>query len=311
SISATENDICGIYLSFSFDAVMKQLFPYLLVGASIDIMPEEAKFDEYTVNEYCEENDITILALPTAFARLFIQNCNNNSLRVVQTGGERLKGYRKRNYELYNEYGPTEFTVVSTSFHVDREYGKIPIGKPIFNTYAYVLDKKNKLCPIGAPGELCLSGIQISRGYLNKKGLTEQVFVENPYKTCEHNKLMYRTGDLVRWLDDGNLDYIGRMDNQVKIDEFRIELYEIENIINNITEIKSVVCISRTNDDGDMYICAYYVIDEEDSGKINERTIREYLNEHLPPYMIPTIIMRIDKIPVTPIGKVNKRALPE
>ncbi|NJB06720.1 peptide synthetase, partial [Clostridioides difficile] len=88
---------------------------YLLVGASIDIMPEEAKFDEYTVNEYCEENDITILALPTAFARLFIQNCNNNSLRVVQTGGERLKGYRKRNYELYNEYGPTEFTVVSTS----------------------------------------------------------------------------------------------------------------------------------------------------------------------------------------------------
>ncbi len=118
---------------------------------------------------------------------------------------------------------------------------------------------------------------------------------------------MYRTGDLVRWLDDGNLDYIGRMDNQVKIDEFRIELYEIENIINNITEIKSVVCISRTNDDGDMYICAYYVIDEEDSGKINERTIREYLNEHLPPYMIPTIIMRIDKIPVTPIGKVNKK----
>jgi amino acid adenylation domain-containing protein len=310
SIEITEEDICGVYLSFSFDAVMKQIFPYLLVGASVDIMPEESKFNEYTVNEYCEEEDITILALPTAIAKLFIKNCNNFSIRVLQTGGERLKGYKHRDYKLYNEYGPAEFTVISTSFLVDREYDRVPIGKPIYNTYAYVLDKTEKVCPIGVPGELCLSGVQISRGYLRDEELTKKSFVPNPFRKDEYTEKMYRTGDLVRWLEDGSLDYIGRLDNQVKIGEFRIDLYEIENTINRIKEIKSSVCVSREDEEGEMYLIAYYVVDDHDYDDVNSRYIRYYLERQLPSYMIPKIIVRIDKIPVTPIGKVNKRALP-
>ncbi len=310
SIEISEEDICGVYLSFSFDAVMKQIFPYLLAGASVDIMPEESKFNEYTVNEYCEEEDISVLALPTAIAKLFIKKCNNFSLRVLQTGGERLKGYKNRNYKLYNEYGPAEFTVISTSFFVDREYDRVPIGRPIYNTYAYVLDKNDKVCPIGVPGELCLSGIQISRGYLRDVELTKKSFVPNPFKRDEYTEKMYRTGDLVRWLENGNLDYIGRLDNQVKIGEFRIDLYEIENTINSIKEIKSSVCVSREDEDGEKYLIAYYVVDDHDYDEVNSRTIRYFLENQLPAYMIPKIIVRIDKIPVTPIGKVNKRALP-
>lgn len=309
-INVTEKDICGVYLSFSFDAVIKQIFPYLLVGATVDIMPEESKFNEYTVNEYCEESDITVLALPTALAKLFIKNCSNFSLRVLQAGGERLKGFKEREYKVYNEYGPAEFTVLCTSFYVDKHYDNVPIGSTINNTKAYVLDKNDKLCPIGVPGELCLSGIQISRGYINNEELNKLSFVDNPFKRDEYTEKMYRTGDLVRWLKDGNLEYIGRLDNQVRIGEFRIELFEIENTINRIKQIKSSVCVAKEDEEGEVYLIAYYVVDEHDYENVNSKTIREYLEKQLPEYMIPKIIVRIDKVPVTPIGKVNKRALP-
>ncbi len=140
--------------------------------------------------------------------------------------------------------------------------------------------------------------------------LTKKSFVPNPFKRDEYTEKMYRTGDLVRWLENGNLDYIGRLDNQVKIGEFRIDLYEIENTINSIKEIKSSVCVSREDEDGEKYLIAYYVVDDHDYDEVNSRTIRYFLENQLPAYMIPKIIVRIDKIPVTPIGKVNKRALP-
>jgi amino acid adenylation domain-containing protein len=308
-INITENDICGVYLSFSFDAVMKQIFPYLLKGATVSIMSEEAKFNEFTVNEFCEENDVTVLALPSALAKLFIKNCNNQSLRVLQAGGEKLNGYKKRKYKLYNEYGPAEFTVLSTQFLVDKEYNRIPIGKPIANTYVYVLDKYDNLCPIGVPGELCLSGAQISRGYINKKEATEKSFVDNPFCIDVYTKKMYRSGDLVTWLETGELDYIGRLDNQIKIGENNIDLYEIDNMISNINQIKSCITIAKEDEKGIKYLSSYYVIDEKDYEKINSTYIRNYLKLHLPSYMIPSVIIRIEKIPVTLIGKVNKRAL--
>ncbi|MDR0879389.1 MAG: amino acid adenylation domain-containing protein [Clostridioides sp.] len=310
SINITEEDVCGVYLSFSFDAVMKQIFPYLMVGASVNIMPEEAKYDEYTVNEYCSEEDVTVLALPSAMAKLFIKNCNSYNLRVLQAGGERLKGYKDRKYKIYNEYGPAEFTVISTMFNVDRRYDRIPIGKPIYNTYAYVLDKNGNLCPPGMPGELCLSGVQMSRGYMNNEEKSRQCFIENPFAVGENTRLMYKTGDLVRWLEDGNLDYIGRLDNQVKVGEFSIDVYEIENVINSIREVKSSVCVVKESEVGEKYLVAYYVVDNDDYEFVNSRSIRSYLGLYIPEYMIPTIIMRIVKIPVTHIGKVNKRELP-
>lgn len=306
-INADKNDICGVYLSFSFDAAVKQIFPYLLCGASVDIIPETARANEYTVNEYCEKKKITILAVPTIFAKRFIKNCDNKYLRVLQSGGDKLKGYKERNYKIYNEYGPAEFTVLATSFYVDKEYEKIPIGKPIYNTYAYIFDMNGNICPIGVPGELCLSGIQISRGYMHKEELTKEKFVENPFAFDKYTRFMYKTGDLAKWLEDGNIDCIGRMDSQVKIKGIRVEIYEIENEINNIPEIKSSVCIARPDEKGELYLKAFYVSDEE----VDPKKVKNYLQMSLPPYMVPEYIMQIDKIPVTPIGKVNKKKLPK
>lgn len=306
-INADENDVCGVYLSFSFDAAIKQILPYLLCGASVDIIPQSARENEYTVNEYCEKKKITILAVPTIFAKRFIKNCDNKYLRVLQSGGDKLKGYKKRNYKIYNEYGPAEFTVIATSFYVDKEYDKIPIGKPIYNTYAYIFDMNGNICPIGVPGELCLSGIQISRGYMHKDELTKEKFVENPFAFDKYTKYMYRTGDLAKWLKDGNIDCIGRMDSQVKIKGIRVEIYEIENTINNIPEIKSSVCVARVDEKGETYLKAFYVSDEE----VDPKRVKEYLQISLPPYMVPDYIMQIEKIPVTPIGKVNKKKLPK
>lgn len=306
-INANEKDICGVYLSFSFDAAIKQILPYLLCGASVDIIPQSARENEYTVNEYCEKKKITILAVPTIFAKRFIKNCDNKYLRVLQSGGDKLKGYKKRNYKIYNEYGPAEFTVIATSFYVDKEYDKIPIGKPIYNTYAYIFDMNGNICPIGVPGELCLSGIQISRGYMHKDELTKEKFVENSFAFDKYTKYMYRTGDLAKWLKDGNIDCIGRMDSQVKIKGIRVEIYEIENTINNIPEIKSSVCVARVDEKGETYLKAFYVSDEE----VDPKRVKEYLQISLPPYMVPDYIMQIEKIPVTPIGKVNKKKLPK
>lgn len=306
-INADENDICGVYLSFSFDAVIKQILPYLLCGASVDIIPQSSRENEYTVNEYCKKKKITILAVPTIFAKRFIKNCDNEYLRVLQSGGDKLKGYKERNYKIYNEYGPAEFTVIATSFLVDKEYDKIPIGKPIYNTYAYIFDMNGNICPIGVPGELCLSGIQISRGYMHKDELTKEKFIENPFAFDKYTRYMYRTGDLAKWLKDGNIDCIGRMDSQVKIKGIRVEIYEIENTINSIPEIKSSVCVARTDEKGETYLKAFYVSDDE----IDPKKVKDYLNTLLPPYMVPEYIMQIDKIPVTPIGKVNKKKLPK
>lgn len=142
-IKATEKDICGVYLSFSFDAIMKQIFPYLLIGARVDILPEYARENEFTVEEYCVKKSVTILALPSILGKLFMLSCPCPGLRVLQVGGDKFKGYVKRDYNIYNEYGPAEFTVLCTKFHVDQYYDLVPVGRPIYNTEAYIVDKNN------------------------------------------------------------------------------------------------------------------------------------------------------------------------
>ena len=307
-IEAKEDDICGIYLSFSFDAIIKQMFPYLLVGASVDVLPEYARENEYTVEEYCQKKGITILALPAILGKLFVNNCPCKGLRVLQVGGDKFKGYTKRDYEVYNEYGPAEFTVLCSKFHVDKFYDLVPVGKPIYNTEAYILDKNNNACAVGMPGELCLSGIQISEGYSNRPELNQRSFVYNPFAHNDDTRLMYRTGDLAKILDeDGDIAIIGRMDSQIKINGIRIELFEIENMISMIPEVKSTVVVAKEDESGDKYLDAYLVV--YDSNFKIER-VREFLKQNLPPHMLPRHIMALDSMPVTPIGKVDKKALP-
>lgn len=307
-INVDQSDKCGVYLSFSFDAIIKQIFPYLLVGACVDVIPEYARENEYTIESYCNEKGITILALPAIIGKLFMLNCTCESLRILQVGGDKFKGYKKRGYKIFNEYGPAEFTVLCTSFEVDKYHELVPVGKPVYNTDAMVLDKNNNFCAIGVPGELCLSGIQISNGYLNNKEQNNESFVDNPYARDKYTQKMYRTGDLAKVVDDeGNIAILGRMDSQIKINGIRIEIFEIENMINMIPEVKSSVVVKREDEMGEKYLDAYYVSID---GFYDPKKVRRFLEKNLPPHMIPKNIVSLKAIPVTPIGKVDKKALP-
>lgn len=307
-INANQYDRCGVYLSFSFDAIMKQIFPYLLIGACVDILPEEARVNEYEIEKYCLEKKITILALPAIIGKLFMVNCECESLRVLQVGGDKFKGFKERKYKIYNEYGPAEFTVLCTQFLVDKYYEQVPVGRPIYNTEAYILDKNNNVCAIGVPGELCLSGVQIANGYLNKEEKNKLVFVDNPFAHNRDTKKMYRTGDLAKWIDvDGTISVLGRMDSQIKINGIRIEIFEIENMINMIPEIKNSVVVKRESKYGEEYLDAYFVPFDD---YYNPEKVREFLKKNLPPHMIPKNITRLCVLPVTPIGKVDKKGLP-
>ena len=188
--------------------------------------------------------------------------------------------------KLVNLYGPTEATVDVTYFECDRntDYEHIPIGKPIDNTYLYILDKERKVQPIGVSGELYIAGDGVAEGYLNKPELTKERFVDNPFQT---SRKMYKTGDLCRWEEDGNIQYLGRLDHQVKIRGCRIERGEIEKVLLQYENIKDAVVIDKMGKDRIMFLCAYVVSDKEP--KTDE--IKAFLRKYLPEYMVPSYIV--------------------
>ncbi|MCK4258836.1 MAG: amino acid adenylation domain-containing protein [Halanaerobiales bacterium] len=298
-----ETDRSTKYAGFGFDASVWEIFPYLMVGASIYIIGEEIKIDVERLNQYFEAKGITISFLPTQICEQFMK-IKNRSLRKLLTGGDKLKYYNKQNYEIINNYGPTENTVVTTSFVLDDQYDNIPIGKPIANTRVYIVDSNNKLQPVGVVGELCISGDGLARAYLNRAELTAEKFVENPFVPGER---MYRTGDMARWLSDGNIEFMGRIDHQVQIRGFRVELGEIESQLLKIKEIKEAVVMERVDHNGEQYLCAYIVSEKE----LSLSEMREKLSVRIPYYIIPSYFIQIDQMPVTPNGKINKKALPE
>ncbi len=299
----TEEDNSTKYAGFGFDASVWEIFPYIITGAALHIIDEEIKLDIEKLNEYYNENKITISFLPTQICEQFMKQ-ENESLRYLLAGGDKLRYYEGKKYKVVNNYGPTENTVVTTSFVVDKEYDNIPIGKPIANTQIYIINKENKLQPIGIPGELCIAGEGIARGYLNRDELTADKFIENPFAKGQK---LYKTGDLARWLPDGNVEFLGRIDNQVKIRGYRIELGEIETRILSYEGMEDAIVIAREEESGNSYLCAYI------SG-IREFAItelREHLSKELPEYMIPTYFIQLDKLPLTANGKVDRKALPE
>ncbi|MEN6349558.1 MAG: non-ribosomal peptide synthetase [Syntrophomonas sp.] len=299
-------DVSALYVNTSFDASIVSMFPYLIKGAAVYIIPEELLLDISGLNTKLIENKATIIALPTQFAETYMHSCENSLLKYMIVGGEKLKRFKPCKYQLVNEYGPTEFTVCSTYFGVKDNLNNIPIGKPVANSWAYVLDPNGSLQPIGVPGELCMAGLQLSRGYLNRPDLTAQKFVTNPYATGPENSLMYKTGDLVRWLPDGNLEYLGRIDEQVKIRGYRIELGEIEQVLLAHNKINEAVVSVFQDKAGASSLCAYYVSDEA----LDDEEIKQFISYHLPSYMVPGALIRIENIPLTPHGKVDKGALP-
>ncbi|MCU0287974.1 MAG: condensation domain-containing protein, partial [Acidobacteria bacterium] len=315
------------YAGFSFDAAVSEFFPFLLAGSSIYMVPEEIKLDMEKLNDYYEQYGVTVSFLPTQVAEQFM-TIANTSLRVLEVAGDKLNIFIKRNYQCYNCYGPSENTICASSYPIMKISDNIPIGKPIANNQIHIFDKDNHLQPVGVPGELCLGGASLARGYLNNPELTEKQFKSKNEKLnskngsgalradfhhssfTTHHSPLYHTGDLARWLINGNVEFLGRIDQQVKIRGFRIELGEIESHICKHEAVKDASVIVRHDGFGDHYLCAYIVWDRHsDSNDLSE--LKEYLGKQVPEYMIPLHFIPLEKIPLTPNGKLDLKALPE
>ncbi|MCH5211240.1 MAG: amino acid adenylation domain-containing protein, partial [Oscillospiraceae bacterium] len=299
-------DIYGEFSSFCFDASVHSLFVPLTVGAAMYLFPESIRKDAVEVCRTFETEGITVSTFPTQMGELVAEMLNSDcALRMLILGGEKFKRFYDRKYTLVNAYGPTENTVSSTEFIVDREYKNIPIGKSHINVRSYIVDENMKRVPVGASGELCHAGRQIARGYHNLPEKTASVFVNNPFATCRDEERMYHTGDLVRMKGDGNIEYIGRIDSQVKVRGYRIELSEIEGAVLQNDGIVEVA-VTTVEQNGTTYIAAYYT-----GADYSADEWREFLKPILPEYMIPTHYVHLDAMPVTPGGKIDKRALPK
>ena len=301
----TPDDIVAEFASFCFDASVIDLFAPLTAGAVLYILPESIRKDAVAVGKFIKEEKITTATFPTQMGELVAELLDDApSLKFVTLGGEKFKYYRDRTYQMINGYGPTENTVSSTEFRVDKQYDNIPIGKSQRNIRSYIVDENMKRLPVGASGELCHAGRQIARGYHNLPEKTASVFVENPFSVCEEDKRLYRTGDMVRMKGDGNIEYIGRIDSQVKIRGYRIELGEIEGALlkHDLVKNAAVIVIEKG---GNKYITAYYT-----GETIPEDELKLFLNPLIPDYMMPSFFVHLEKMPVTPGGKIDKKALP-
>jgi acyl-coenzyme A synthetase/AMP-(fatty) acid ligase/acyl carrier protein len=231
------------------------------------------------------------------------------SIRKYISGGDVLKPAYVTNLvkkaDVYNTYGPTESTVCATYYKCrGNETDFYPIGKPIMNYQIYILDENEGLSPVGIPGELCISGDGVTRGYLFNEELTRQKFVKNPFIP---GKVMYRSGDLARWLPEGNIEFLGRIDHQVKIRGYRVEIGEIENCLFQHENIQSAVVTTIDNTDTGKELVAYYFSEKE----IESSEIRSFLEKHLPAYMIPSYFVQIEKWPLTSGGKIDRKSLPD
>ncbi|MGM1050694.1 MAG: non-ribosomal peptide synthetase, partial [Bacillota bacterium] len=302
-----------LYAQIVFDVSVLHIFTPLCKGNTLYLMTDILRTDYKELYRYVQKNNIGFIDLVPAQMEAMLdfidKDCSN--IRFI-LGGEvfPVSLYQKLisriNLEgIYNAYGPTETTVTALLHECkESESGRvIPVGKPIRNCRVYILDKHNMIQPIGVPGELCISGDGLARGYLNQQQLTEEKFVENPY---EPGNKMYKTGDLTRWLADGSIEFCGRIDQQVKIRGYRIELGEIENVLAKQPGVKEVVVETREDERGAKYLCAYLVTNEE----IQVNELRQHLSENLPDYMIPTYFIRLEKFALTPNGKIDRKKLP-
>ncbi|MBO4577934.1 MAG: amino acid adenylation domain-containing protein [Paludibacteraceae bacterium] len=294
-------DKVAAYASFGFDANMMDLYPALTTGATVYIISEEMRLNLPDLNRYFNEEGITHSFMTTQVGFQFATNVDNHSLKHLSVGGEALAALTPpTNYAMHNGYGPTECTIFTTTYQLSEYEQHIPIGKPLDNLRLMIMDTNRQRLPLGAAGELWVSGPQVSRGYLNQPEKTAETYVEWG-GTC-----WYRTGDIVRYLPDGNIQFVGRRDGQVKIRGFRIELKEVEAVIREFPGIKDATVQAFDYPNGGKFIAAYVVSDL----KIEVPVLNAFIKERKPSYMVPAATMQIDAIPLNQNQKVNKRALP-
>jgi amino acid adenylation domain-containing protein len=305
--------------SSGFDASVWEFFAPLLAGACLVIPPPAEQWDAAELVRVIQLRKVTVLQVVPSLLRILLdetglQNCP--TLRRVFSGGEPLTaGLRDRFLathpaELCNLYGPTEACIDTTFFRCATGAGNgesVPIGRPIANTQLYVLDRLQLPVPIGVPGELHIGGNGLARGYLNRSDLTAEVFVPNPFSTKPGERL-YRTGDLVRYRADGNLEFLGRIDRQVKLRGFRLELGEIEAILQNDPAVQQALVMLREDGTEDQRLVAYIVCKQGHTSSADQ--LKSLLLTRLPYYMIPSAFVFLEAFPLTPNGKVDRSALP-
>ncbi len=305
--------------SFAFDSSIAGIFWTLCCGGTLHL-PEEGVQREVTkLIELISQNGVShLLSLPSLYA-LILQQAKSeqlNSLRAVIVAGEYCPPELVEHHSqlqseasLFNEYGPTEATVWSSVYrcHSLETGTQISIGHPIANTKIYILDSHLHPVPIGVSGEIYISGEGLARGYLNHPGITSEKFIPHPFSQQPGMRL-YKTGDLGRYVNDGNIEFLGRIDNQVKIRGFRIELGEIEALLNQHQGVQETVVIAREDVPGNKRLVAYVVPQSKSATTVNE--LRNFAKDKLPEFMVPSVVVLLKELPLSPNGKVDRKALP-
>jgi non-ribosomal peptide synthetase component F/acyl carrier protein len=319
-------DILLSVTTLSFDIAALELYLPIIVGARLMIISREIATDGVALHEQLNLSNVTLMqATPATWRMLIASGWTGNKNLKVLCGGEALdyhlaKQLLQNSQQVWNLYGPTETTIWSAIYPLNlssisqEKFTYISIGRPLANTQFYVLDSQFNPVPIGVNGELYIAGLCVARGYLKRPELTAERFIPNPFSTnkAQQNRL-YKTGDIVRYLPDGNIEYLGRLDHQVKIRGFRIELGEIEAALSDYKNIREAIVVVRSEETGDQRLIVYYtrqnISQESEKKAITTQELRLFLEDKLPRYMIPSIFVELEAFPLTPNGKVDRRAL--
>lgn len=314
------------FCSISFDIAIEEIFLAWTTGAALVFKSEETPLGVPEFLQWAEQQGITVLDLPTAYWHEWVHHlpelrqASPRNLRLVIVGGEKAsaKAYGAwrsamgKRVRWVNTYGPTEASIAATAsepqFTADAIPENLPIGRPVPNVRIYLLDGHLNPVPIGVPGELHIGGVGVAQGYFNRPELTAQKFVADPFSS-EPGARMYRTGDLARYLPSGEIEFLGRRDDQIKIRGFRIELGEIESVLAKLPGVREVAVVAREKAPGEKYLVAYVV--PEQQVEANPAKFRSVLRQQLPDYMVPSVFMFLDSMPMTPNGKINRQGLPE
>jgi amino acid adenylation domain-containing protein len=309
----TPKDRASCVARVGFDASVWEMWPYLTAGASLHVPEDDKLNDPEALQAWLISQGITIGFVPTPMAErlLALSWPPDATLRIMLTGGDALHVYPPPGlpFTLINNYGPTECAVVATSGVIPATRsanGLPPIGRPIANTKVYLLDEDLAEVPAGTPGEMYIGGVGVARGYRNRPDLTAQRFIPNPFDAAGGR--LFRTGDRAQYLPDGQLAFLGRVDEQIKIRGFRIEPSEIIAVLDDHPSVAQSVVVPREVTPGDLRLVAYVVPNGEPLPTC--AGLREFLGARLPDYMLPAMFVRLDTMPLTPNGKVDRAALP-
>lgn len=306
-LEITSDDVFGVFPSFCFVAALNDILTPLAIGATINIIPEEIRKDIRALAQYYIDNNITFTYLPPHMASKYIKiDSDNTTLKTLLVGSESARNLKIRHYKIRNVYASSELCSFISSYIITDEAQSYPIGKIKKSLKHYVLDDNGNEVKDGEIGELCLSGPQVSRGYLNNKEKTSAQYIVNPFTNEDKYKILYKTSDLVQKLHDGNLKFVCRKDWMLKIRGFRVESQEVELSMIKYADVTDAAVTAYTDQGGTNILCGYYTANHE----IAPEKIKEFLKLHLPSYMIPLKLLQLDEFPRNQNNKVDRKALP-